>query len=67
MCTYQIGEVFVHFNGEETQKHLEKAKTALQEELTSLRSSAEEIKGVLSELKVHLYAKFGDNINLEDS
>ena len=47
------------------QEYLEKAKTDLQEELATLKSSADKIKGTLSELKVQLYAKFGDNINLD--
>lgn len=63
--TYQIGEVFVHLGNETAQEYLEKAKVAKQEELASLKASSAEIEGVLSELKVQLYAKFGDNINLE--
>ena len=49
------------------QEGLERAKVTLNEELEELRASMEEIKGVLSDLKVKLYAKFGDNINLESS
>lgn len=52
-------------SGEDTQELLEKTKEKLQEDLASLRSSAEKTEGVMSELKVQLYAKFGDNINLE--
>lgn len=65
MCTYQVGEVFFHLSSEETQKNLEKAKTDLQGEVASLTSDADKVRGVLSDLKVKLYAKFGDNINLE--
>lgn len=50
---------------EETQEELEKAKEKLQEELTKLKTSAEAIEGVMTQLKVQLYNKFGDNINLE--
>ena len=61
-----MGEVFIHLGGQEAQEYLEKAKTELQEQLTTLRAKADEIQCTLSELKVQLYAKFGDNINLED-
>ena len=64
-CSYQIGEIFVHMSGDDTQELLEKTKERLQEDLASLKSSAEKTEGVMSELKVQLYAKFGDNINLE--
>ena len=50
---------------EDTQEFLETTKSNLEVELTSLRANIGEIKGVLDDLKVQLYAKFGDNINLE--
>ncbi len=62
----KLGEVFMHFPNDEVQQYVEEAKTALQEGLTSLRESQVDVKKTLSELKVQLYAKFGDNINLED-
>ncbi|XP_020624667.1 prefoldin subunit 4-like [Orbicella faveolata] len=62
---YRIGEIFIHLSSEETQEYLEKAKSKLQEEMKSLESQSGEIKGVLGDLKVKLYAKFGNNINLE--
>ena len=65
MCTYQIGEVFVHFSNEETQERVEKAKLGVQEDLVKLRASSEEIKAILTTLKAKLYSRFGDNINLE--
>ena len=55
----------MHMNEEETQAALEKAKERLQEELTKLKTSAESIEGIMTQLKVQLYTKFGDNINLE--
>lgn len=65
VCRYQVGEVFVHMSEVATQEALEKAKEKLQEELTRLKTSAEEIEGTMTQLKVQLYTKFGDNINLE--
>ena len=55
----------MHMNEEEAQAALEKAKEKLQEELTKLKTSAESIEGIMTQLKVQLYNKFGDNINLE--
>ena len=52
-------------SSEDTQEYLEKGKIALQEELTKLQVDSDEINGILSDLKVQLYAKFGDSINLE--
>merc|ERR1712223_667173 len=49
---YQIGEVFVAMTQDEVQETLE-------EEVTKLEGKAEEIKAQMSNLKTHLYAKFG--------
>lgn len=65
LLTYRIGEIFVHLTSEETQECLETAKLKLKEEVKSLESQTGEVKGVLGDLKVKLYAKFGNNINLE--
>ncbi|XP_068695796.1 prefoldin subunit 4-like [Montipora capricornis] len=62
---YRIGEVFIHLSSEETQDFLENAKSKLQEEIKTLESQSGEVKTILSDLKVKLYAKFGNNINLE--
>ncbi|NWH69356.1 PFD4 protein, partial [Piaya cayana] len=62
---YQIGDVFISHSQEETQEMLEEAKKNLQEEIEALESRVESIQRVLSDLKVQLYAKFGNNINLE--
>lgn len=62
---YRIGEVFIHLSSEETQDFLETAKSKLQEEIKTLDSQSGEVKSILGDLKVKLYAKFGNNINLE--
>jgi len=62
---YRIGEIFIHLSSEETQEYLENAKSKLKEEVKSLESQTEEVKALLGDLKVKLYAKFGNNINLE--
>lgn len=63
--TYQIGEIMVHLTAEEAQKYLHKQQEQVAEELRELYSSIEAIRKVMSDLKCQLYAKFGDNINLE--
>lgn len=60
-----MGEVFVHMTEEETQKALEMAKAAMEAEVGTLKEACQETEKTLSDLKVQLYAKFGDNINLE--
>lgn len=65
LFTYRIGEVFIHLSSEETQEYLESAKSKLQEEVKLLESQSGEVKALLGDLKVKLYAKFGNNINLE--
>ncbi|XP_075701274.1 prefoldin subunit 4 isoform X1 [Rhinoderma darwinii] len=65
LIPYQIGDVFISHNQEETQEMLEAAKRGLQDEIDSLQSRVESIQRVLGDLKVQLYAKFGNNINLE--
>lgn len=63
--TYQIGELFVSTPAEEASSLIEKVKKTVEEEIASLQSQIELHKTILSELKVQLYAKFGNNINLE--
>ena len=62
---YQIGEVFVEMTQDEVQETMEANKEKISEEVSKLEQKAEEIKGQMSDLKTHLYAKFGNAINLE--
>ncbi|XP_044066650.1 prefoldin subunit 4 isoform X4 [Siniperca chuatsi] len=74
LIPYQIGDVFVSHTQEETQEMLEAAKQkrmkhcfveALEQEVKGLEERVSAIQQVLGDLKVQLYAKFGNNINLE--
>ncbi|KAF7696115.1 prefoldin subunit 4 [Silurus meridionalis] len=65
LIPYHIGDVFISHTQEETQEMLEAAKESLKEEIKSLESRVTSIQDVLGDLKVQLYAKFGNNINLE--
>ncbi|XP_004560388.1 prefoldin subunit 4 [Maylandia zebra] len=62
---YQIGDVFINHSQDETQEMLESAKETLEQEVQDLEKQVSAIQQVLSDLKVQLYAKFGNNINLE--
>ncbi|XP_029173147.1 probable prefoldin subunit 4 [Nylanderia fulva] len=62
---YYIGEVFVHQCLEKTQNCLEEAKNKKKTEIANLEGKCAELKGIMSELKTQLYAKFGSRINLE--
>ncbi|KAK3086149.1 hypothetical protein FSP39_014350, partial [Pinctada imbricata] len=63
--TYQIGEVFVSLSTDDATEMLEKAKVATQEDIKGLESQCSDIQGILQDLKVKLYTKFGNNIKLE--
>lgn len=53
-------------SSEKAQACLEEAKKTTVEELSNLKKDVEKAEASMSELRVQLYAKFGDNINLED-
>ena len=64
-CSNQIGEVFVHLSNTDTLERLAAAKSSLQAEMAEVERRCSDHKQTLSDLKVQLYAKFGNNINLE--
>ena len=49
----------------DAQALMERAKSEKEEEIGALEKDCESIKETLAELKAQLYAKFGNNINLE--
>merc|ERR1712086_332551 len=59
---YQIGEVFVSMTQDEVQETLDNTKESCNEEVTKLEEKADEVKAQMSDLKTHLYAKFGNAI-----
>ncbi|XP_020506547.1 prefoldin subunit 4 [Labrus bergylta] len=65
LIPYQIGDVFINHTQEETQEMLEAAKEALELEVKGHEERVSAIQDVLGGLKIQLYAKFGNNINLE--
>jgi len=62
---YLVGEIFVMESPDDVLVLLEDKKTELKAQIKSLEDQASGIRGVMTDLKTHLYAKFGDAINLE--
>jgi prefoldin subunit 4 len=60
-----VGEVFVSV-GKDPEILVQKLNEAKVQEIESYEEKIKEIKGTLAELKVKLYSKFKDQINLED-
>ena len=65
MHTFQIGEVFIHTTVENARKLLETQKATLVADVEKLTDRSENYKQTLASLKVDLYGKFGNNINLD--
>ncbi|XP_069359281.1 probable prefoldin subunit 4 [Maniola hyperantus] len=63
---YLVGEVFLCQNLEDTLKSLQESRTKKLDEISDLEAKCEELKAQMSELKAHLYGKFGSHINLEN-
>jgi prefoldin subunit 4 len=61
----QIGEVFVHCTQADTLERLRQSKATLQTEMSAMEDKCTDYKQILTGLKAQLYAKFGNNINLE--
>ena len=62
----QIGEVFFHMTPDEAQEYIDSKKDQIERDIQQMDEQADSLKKGLQELKVKLYAKFGNNINLEE-
>ncbi|CAG2056061.1 unnamed protein product [Timema podura] len=62
---YFLGEIFVYQDVETTQKMLEEAKTRVRTEISDLETKCNELRSIMTDMKLLLYAKFGNHINLE--
>ena len=65
---FQLSKTLITFCSfqDEVQETLDKTKESCNEEVTKLEEKADEVKAQMSDLKTHLYAKFGNAINLEN-
>jgi prefoldin subunit 4 len=66
LASYKIGEAFMHIPHARAIKRLEKDQSALDTQMESLSSRAEDCEKEMAELKKVLYAKFGRAINLDE-
>lgn len=64
---FQHGEVFTNLKVQDVNVELDRAKKELDGVIENLNSKISATKGILSELKTALYAKFGSKINLEEA
>ena len=55
----------MHLSHADTLERLTVAKSSVQAEMTELERRCNDHRQTLTDLKVQLYAKFGNNINLE--
>ena len=62
-----IGECFVEQSVDEAKGFIETRKVSYEKELKNLVDKIEQTKKRMNELKIILYAKFGKNINLEET
>ncbi|KAK4316518.1 hypothetical protein Pmani_012295 [Petrolisthes manimaculis] len=62
---FMVGEVFIMKSQDESQEAINAQREALQEEISNLNGRAGELQDTMTQLKGDLYAKFGNNINLE--
>ena len=62
---FQMGEIFMDGTQDEVTELLAQLKEELEGKASKLKEERCEVEGKMKELKTQLYAKFGDNINLE--
>ncbi|VDB85241.1 unnamed protein product [Peniophora sp. CBMAI 1063] len=63
---YRVGEAFLHMPHSRAMKRLASDQAATEESLEKLKVRADECAGEMKQLKVALYAKFGNAINLDE-
>lgn len=62
---YRIGDSFYSLTPEEVAERMEGEKGAVEGEISKMEEEIENVKEELAKLKVTLYGKFGNSINLE--
>lgn len=61
----QVGDLMVNLTPDKLREYLESKMTGINASLTEAESKKESIAEEMSQLKAHLYARFGNNIHLE--
>jgi len=62
---FQIGEIFVLETPETAQTLIQQKKEDAEKVVLQIEAKVTAVRAVMTDLKTHLYAKFGDAINLE--
>ena len=63
---FKVGDAFIGINKEESEKLLEKKRKELEIEIHKIERRIAPMKEEMSNIKANLYAKFGNNINLDN-
>lgn len=61
----QVGDIMVNLDPEKTQRWLEDKMETLKKSVVELEKKKQKIVEEMTQLKAHLYARFGNNIHLE--
>jgi prefoldin subunit 4 len=62
---YKIGDAFVHMPLDKALERISTDSEKVQADLDDLKSQMDGVQDQMTELKKHLYGKFGNSINLE--
>ncbi|XP_035791143.1 probable prefoldin subunit 4 [Anopheles albimanus] len=63
---FLIGEVFISHDQSKTLELLAEAKDKKKKEIASIQKTTKDLQQQMTELKQHLYGRFGSNIHLEN-
>jgi prefoldin subunit 4 len=64
-CQLRVGNIFVSVSNEDAEERVEKLKETEEATLEALKEEHSGLRAQMDEIKVLLYKKFGDSINLE--
>jgi chaperonin cofactor prefoldin len=63
---YLVGEVYVEMDGTAADERLSKEKDSIEERIQNIDQELVDIKQQMARLKVSLYSKFKNSINLDE-
>jgi len=64
---YQYGELFIMKTQDEAEQNFNEDKEEANKQLEILKAKSAELESSMTDLRTQLYAKFGNNIRLEES
>jgi len=64
-CKIKVGEVFIQTTNEDAEEYVKQKERELQLDVDTLMKETSDIEEQMKSLKTRLYAKFGNQINLE--